>query len=197
MPLSRTVLARVLLLIAWAAGCEGSRDSAPTAPSRAPGAVSGSSTPPPSTPPPPAPSRTSLESSAAPPSVSLESSAAPAPVSVSSLRAAAARDPAAFERVQVSLDGFFVRVSQKRFGTGEHPIHTWAAVRVALERGAADTIECEMPESRWPPPGLQPGDAIRVTGMWSFDRTLSGGVAPGGGPLHVVGCAISRGSAQP
>ena len=112
--------------------------------------------------------------------------------SLESLRQAAARDPGAFEGKAVSLDGFYVKLTQRTFGTGEHPRHYFAVVHLALDRGAEDLLECESPDNTWTPTGLEPGAPIRVSGKWSFDRMLAGGIAPGGGPLHIAGCRVSK-----
>jgi hypothetical protein len=112
--------------------------------------------------------------------------------SVVSLREAASRDPAAFEGTAVTLDGFFASQTQTTFGTGEFPRHHFAVVHFALARGDEDTLSCEFRERQWPPLGLAPGEAIVASGKWSFDRVLRGGIAPGGGPLHIVGCRVER-----
>ena len=112
--------------------------------------------------------------------------------SVVSLREAASRDPAAFEGTAITLDGFFASQTQTTFGTGEFPRHHFAVVHFALAPGDEDTLSCEFRERQWPPLGLAPGDAIVASGKWSFDRVLRGGIAPGGGPLHIVGCQVER-----
>jgi hypothetical protein len=95
------------------------------------------------------------------------------------------------------LEGFHAKQSLRTFGTGEHPRHHFSVVHIALSRGCQDTFECVHPEHAWPPLGLRPGDPIVASGKWSFDRTLAGGIAAGGGPLHIVGCLVSRRGESP
>jgi hypothetical protein len=130
------------------------------------------------------------------PSVSAAPSATSPPLTVAALRAEAAADPARFRSTKVALDGHFSSRSQKRFGSGEHPIHHFAVVHVAIVMGDSDTIACEMSEDTWPPVGLEPGDPIAVSGVWSMDRTLLGGWAEGGGPLHIASCKVARRSTR-
>jgi hypothetical protein len=92
----------------------------------------------------------------------------------------------------VSLNGIFVRRIQGQVGTGEHPRHYFAIVELGLVQGEEDTLRCIMSGRVWPPPGLEPGDLIEVSGKWSFDRMLAGGFAPGGGPLHIAECKVAR-----
>lgn len=119
-------------------------------------------------------------------------SAAPPPVTIASLRAEAAAEPARFKNTKVALDGYFVSQSQRSYGSGEHPIHRFAVVQVALGKGQADSLACEMREDTWPPLGLAAGDPVAISGLWSVDRTLLGGWAEGGGPLHVADCKVVK-----
>jgi len=65
-------------------------------------------------------------------------------------------------------------------------------VLVALVRGDSDTFACEMSEETWPPVGLEPGDPIAVSGVWTMDRMLAKGKAEGGGNLQIEGCKVAR-----
>jgi hypothetical protein len=69
-------------------------------------------------------------------------------------------------------------------------------VLVALGRGDSDTITCEMSIETWPPVGLVPGDPIAVSGVWTTDKLLAGGIAEGHGSLQIEGCKVARRSAE-
>lgn len=91
----------------------------------------------------------------------------------------------------------------KIYGTGEHPRHHLAQVDIALApfvpdaSDAPDTFACFYRERAWPPQDLKPGDAVVVTGRWSFAQLLPGGWRPGAGPLHVAACTVTRASTTP
>jgi hypothetical protein len=117
-------------------------------------------------------------------------------VTVVALRAEAAADPARFKGTRVALDGYYSSRSLRRFGTGEHPRYELVLVLVALVKGDSDTLTCEMSSETWPPVGLEPGDPIAVSGVWSTDRMVGGGRLEGGGPLQMLDCKVARRSAE-
>jgi hypothetical protein len=133
-------------------------------------------------------------SAGARPATSIEAAASAAPPqgTIAALRADAVAEPARFKNTKVALDGYFVSQSQRSYGSGEHPVHRFAVVQVALGKGEADSLACEMREDTWPPLGLAAGDPVAVSGLWSVDRTLLGGWAEGGGPLHIADCKVVK-----
>jgi hypothetical protein len=113
-------------------------------------------------------------------------------LAVSALRDDAQAHPERYADQPASLDALFGSYGQVVIGTGEHPHYYFSTVTFTLPNLGDEGLTCRFEGETYPPPGLHRGDPILVRGKWSFERTLGGGFAPDGGPLHLVGCQIAR-----